>query len=529
MRRWWQWTKEYPASTALEKIFEESGIVNYLASAEMGSSKAGNVFKLLEILRAREREASFAGLVDFMLDLTTVYDIEEMSLSPGRTDAVRLMNLHKAKGLEAPVVFLANPVGMRPKDPDRHVMRTDKAGPEGYFVFSERGKYHSKMHSQPVNWREKKIDEKEYQEAEEMRLMYVAATRARNILVVSTYPHGKQKERAWAVLDDALGDVPELEIPVGSAVELREKLVVERDELKAARAGLEDKVTEGNRPGYKVETVTALAKEEFTKDGRELPDRARYGLGMSWGRVVHSVLNTLGKVINREIGNGKDTALGKEMDKALGKELDTRNDKKTDKKKNEPLNGKIDKKKSKTTADGDDKNLSEDDTQERNGLTKKSLSAEDIALIIKNVLSAKEMDLLIENALAAEDMDLREKGRLQTLIDNICSSKLWQRALKAEKRLFEVPFSLQTESRQLGLEGNLPVILGGAIDLVFKEKDGWVIADYKTDEIVGDLQTYIDYYAPQIRLYSRFWAEITGEPVKESGLYFTFLHRWIAL
>ena len=32
-----------------------------------------------------------------------------MPLEPGRTDVVRLMNLHKAKGLEAPVVFLADP------------------------------------------------------------------------------------------------------------------------------------------------------------------------------------------------------------------------------------------------------------------------------------------------------------------------------------------------------------------------------------------------------------------------------------
>ena len=130
------------------------------------------------------------------------------------------------------------------------------------------------------------------------------------------------------------------------------------------------------------------------------------------------------------------------------------------------------------------------------------------------------MDFIIENALAAEGIDLREKVRLRALIDNICASELWQRALQAEKHLFEVPFSLKTESRELELEGNLPVILSGAIDLVFKEEDGWVIADYKTDEIVGALQSYIDYYAPQIRLYSRFWAEITGDPIKETGIYF---------
>jgi hypothetical protein len=32
---------------------------------------------------------------------------------------------------------------------------------------------------------------------------------------------------------------------------------------------------------------------------------------------------------------------------------------------------------------------------------------------------------------------------------------------------------------------------------------------------------------PQIRLYARFWGQITGEPVLESGLYFTSADRWV--
>ena len=36
-------------------------------------------------------------------------------------------------------------------------------------------------------------------------------------------------------------------------------------------------------------------------------------------------------------------------------------------------------------------------------------------------------------------------------------------------------------------------------------------------------------YAPQVRLYTRFWSEITGEKVKETGLLFTALDRWVAV
>ncbi|NOR14022.1 MAG: AAA family ATPase [Candidatus Aminicenantes bacterium] len=436
LRHWWEWTKMYPASTALEKIFEASGIINYMVSAEMGSSKAGNLFKLLEILRGREREGetSFSGLVEFMDELTSLYEIEEMSLMPGRTDAVRLMNLHKAKGLESPVVFLANPVGMKPREPDKHIVRVDEAGPRGYFLFEQKGWYRAKRLSQPVGWYDIVGDEKEYRSAEEMRLMYVAATRARNIMVVSTYAYVTGERRAWAVLDETLGDIPELNVPSGKLIAEREKLVVKKRELKKARIELKASVKGVNQPCYRVETVTALAKE-----GVDVPERHRGGLGMSWGRVVHSVLD------------------------AIGKEKDV------------------------------------------------------------------DREWLIENALAAEERDLREKTDLTKLVKSFCESPFWKRAMQAEKRFFEVPFSIGTTEKELGGEGDLPVILSGAIDLAFLEDDGWVIADYKTDEIKDNLEDYINYYAPQVKLYSKYWAEITGQKVKETGLYFTSVNKWVAI
>jgi hypothetical protein len=42
-----------------------------------------------------------------------------------------------------------------------------------------------------------------------------------------------------------------------------------------------------------------------------------------------------------------------------------------------------------------------------------------------------------------------------------------------------------------------------------------------------DLADLVAMYAPQICLYASFWRQITGEPVLESGLYFTSIHRWV--
>jgi len=67
------------------------------------------------------------------------------------------------------------------------------------------------------------------------------------------------------------------------------------------------------------------------------------------------------------------------------------------------------------------------------------------------------------------------------------------------------------------------------MDLVFKEKDGWVIADYKTDKVDGNLDALITYHKPQVEMYREFYEQISGEKVKEAGLYFTDAGKWITV
>jgi len=127
------------------------------------------------------------------------------------------------------------------------------------------------------------------------------------------------------------------------------------------------------------------------------------------------------------------------------------------------------------------------------------------------------------------------------LIDSILKSDFWQRIMKAEKRYFEIPFSIKTDSTVLpsgewekkgekvamAKKEKLPLILTGVIDLAFFEKDGWIIVDYKTDEIKDNLESYVKFYAPQVRLYSKFWEDITKQKVKEAGLYFVNINNWV--
>jgi len=432
LRQWWGWIREYPATTALEMIFEDSGIVNFAASSEMGSSRAGNLFKLLTILRSQEREgaSSFAELVDYLKELVSVYEIEEMSLTPGRKNAVRMMNLHKAKGLEASFVFLANPVGIRRHEPDKHIIRMEKT-PEGYFLCSKKsGLYQWTALSHPVGWEEKAEEERRYDEAEEQRLMYVASTRAKDCMVVSTYEGALGGRRAWSSLDDCIQGVSELEIPDVRFVEEREKLRLKKGEWEGAKEKIKERREKVAVASYAVESVTSLAKKDL-----EVPEWRRGSYGMAWGRAVHKMLEIVGR------SDGKDVKL----------------------------------------------------------------------------------DLLAKNVLVTEEISLEKKGELVSLVESIVRSEFWERVKQADKKLFEVPFSILTDKEAL------PIILTGAIDLAFLESDGWIIADFKTDDVRDDLKSFVNYYAPQVKIYSRFWAEITKQPIKETGLYFTSINKWVEI
>jgi len=528
MREWRKWTLELPPSAALQKIFEDSGILNFYASLEMGSSRVGNVLKLLEIIRHEEQKGvtAFAQMVGFLEELSEVREVEEMSLTPARQNAVRLMNLHKAKGLEARVVFLADPVGIKEHEVERHIIRVESelgsarqagsggrgadarwTGPRGYFVFREakaRGRMDfrpRKILSQPVGWEEAAEEEEKYERAEETRLNYVAATRARDMLVISTYA-GKLKNKAWEILDSALDGVPKLEVERagGEEQERREKIIISRAEAERARKGMRDSLSAAALPTYAVESVTRLARKkgEPTKEKEgsagvvatgELERKRPPGYGLSWGRIVHQVLEA--------VGSGR---LKPEKEK---------------------------------------------------------------------------LELFLSNIITAEESDFSEKAELLEYVDSILNSPFWARVMRAERRFFEVPFAIKTDRKNLEAvklptpgQGrderssdrgdDIPVIVSGAIDLVFWEKDGdgpgeagWVIADYKTDRIPiseatlmaagrefniervralsPEFASVIDFHAPQIRLYARFWREITGEPVKEAGLYFTSIGRWVAI
>lgn len=147
------------------------------------------VYYTLELIRNAEKSGEVVTLKDgakLLSDLISGDTEEErcLSLNDGK-DCVHTANLHKVKGLEAPVVILAAASDATFGATSRFVH--EEKGSEGYIfaLESERGtngrawKYY-----ETGSFPDEKAAEDESLKAEGQRLVYVAATRARNALVI---------------------------------------------------------------------------------------------------------------------------------------------------------------------------------------------------------------------------------------------------------------------------------------------------------------------------------------------------------
>ncbi|MBU2440229.1 PD-(D/E)XK nuclease family protein, partial [bacterium] len=147
--------------------------------------------------------------------------------------------------------------------------------------------------------------------------------------------------------------------------------------------------------------------------------------------------------------------------------------------------------------------------------------------LIKEDPDEQLLSLHAGKALEKQGISPKRKVELEELVQKFKKSDLYQRLKKAELKYSEVPFTINIEPAhplyaELDRQDSRPIILSGTIDLVFKETDGWVVIDYKTDRPKNkkDYSKLVEVYQKQIAIYSQVWQEITGEQVKQSSIYF---------
>ena len=243
----------------------------YRVYQTLAADKLEVLFYALELLRNAERAGQAITLKDgrnFLRSLTAGGSGEErcLRLEAGK-DCVHLANLHKVKGLEAPVVILAAAAPSRNLSVARRIQHGDHSA-EGY-LFSLRQKGEESWKSTPYfetsDYPAEKTAEEEALRAEEKRLLYVAATRARNALIVCNrirQIRGKESmDSRWApIAGEGLPDIFEDLKSRSSQPALREdKGAADSSRLYAQAkesAALNDRGAEAE--GFRMETPSGL-------------------------------------------------------------------------------------------------------------------------------------------------------------------------------------------------------------------------------------------------------------------------------
>jgi len=440
LRGWWELSRKEPADVAIGRIAEDLGLLPHAAAGELGSIRAGALGFVLDAVRSSglEGDTSLTGALE-ALAAALSEEAAEAPLEPGRREVVRLMNLHKAKGLEASVVVLAAPYGTWQHRVKRHVERTPDGRARGWLVVEQEEGWDTRTLARPACWSEKAEREARFLEAEELRLLYVAATRAGEELVIARPGNPKAVGKSpWGEFDAWLASPAHAEAlrlaPVPAPP--RERLDLGPEEIATRVAVVDAARAACARPGYRFTTVTAEAKEASSvgaaEDDESLPPLRPTSSGpggYEWGSVVHAVLEA--------------------------------------------------------AASGA--------TQDR--------------------LRVLARSLLLELDRPSRAGEPTELDALMATVDGVRNSALWRRAGHASRRLAEIPFTLELEPE---------TYLEGVIDLAFRESDGWVVVDYKTDR--GSDPEFAARrlgYREQLRRYGEAWSRLTGEPVKERVILWT--------
>ncbi|MBI5251173.1 MAG: UvrD-helicase domain-containing protein [Desulfomonile tiedjei] len=291
LNRYWELFKALPPVAAMESTVADMGLAASAAMVPEGNARAGSLLKVVELLRPMQGTAwTVSELLDYIQTIQS--SNEKRDAIPAREDDkpfVRVMNLHKVKGLEAPIVFLADPSGAN----DSHVVRfhidRSKGTPKGYLALRdpnwERERYAPSI-AMPADWESLEKKERAFQDAESTRLLYVAATRASHQLIVSQRTDSNFRYNPWKSFREALQKRPTFSLPGHFQAPSQQPIEILDAEVATAEAKIRDQWNAIFSPTYHSAGV-----KQLTVDHAAFP-RSEDGRGVKWGSAIHSMLQT---------------------------------------------------------------------------------------------------------------------------------------------------------------------------------------------------------------------------------------------
>lgn len=571
IEHWRTLSRRHGVADLLWDIYETLDYVNYVGAMPNGLVRRANVMALYE--RAKGFESSgFRGLFRFLRFVESLRDSnQDMAVANVVTEAddvVRLMTIHKSKGLEFSVVFLSGVQKKFNTMDFNSPLLVDKNGGIGL-----KGYYPDIRVSYPsMPWLYCKSIKSDAMKAEEQRILYVALTRARDKLFLTGYINkeikkekgvGAHIKHAALTQTQALGaDL----IKAGNSylhwlliafarhldggAPLRNIIELEGEtnfDLLDRQCQVKVEIHDGSLYGdldYKadvdettINTVRVLGKVNDV----ELPEEIVQRFAFTYPNLVAS--KTTAKISVSEL---KRRFAERDAEAVPATEVSV------------PQESVL--RKSVTSSNATD------DTTDEAAVVGSSIPAISETELADSVFGRKPMAIadaekIVTGAqwgtLMHEAMQwLPVKKYTQTSMTNMLdslqaegkfsdeersllsdrslygffNSELGQRLIASKRVERELPFSMLFDGNRVypDVENGERLFLQGIIDTVFVEDDQWVLVDYKTDRVKsGD--ELIRRYKIQMDLYKEALERLTNMPVKASYIYSFRLHEAVLL
>lgn len=566
IERWRTLSRRHGVADLLWDIYEILDYVNYVGAMPNGLVRRANVMALYE--RAKGFESSgFRGLFRFLRFVESLRDSnQDMAVANVVTEAddvVRLMTIHKSKGLEFPVVFLSG-VQKRFNTMDfNSPLLVDKNGGIGL-----KGYYPDIRVSYPsMPWLYCKSIKSDAMKAEEQRILYVALTRARDKLFLTGYINkeikkekgvGAHIKHAALTQTQALGaDL----IKAGNSylhwlliafarhldggAPLRNVIELEGEtnfDLLDRQCQVKVEIHDGSLYGdldYKadvdettINTVRALGKVNDVELPEEIVQRFAFiypnlVAAKTTAKISVSELKRRFAERDAEAVSATDVSMQQRLVPS-GETSDDTTDEAAVVDTNIPAISETE------LADSvfGRKPLAIADAEEIvTGAQWGTLMHEAMQWLPVKKYTQQSMTDMLDSLQAEGKFSDEERSLLSDRsLYGFFNSDLGQRLIASKRVERELPFSMLFDGNRVypDVENGERLFLQGIIDTAFVEDDQWVLVDYKTDRVKsGD--ELIRRYKIQMDLYKEALERLTNMPVKASYIYSFRLHEAILL
>lgn len=566
IERWRTLSRRHGVADLLWDVYETLDYVNYVGAMPNGLVRRANVMALYE--RAKGFESSgFRGLFRFLRFVESLRDSnQDMAVANVVTEAddvVRLMTIHKSKGLEFPVVFLSGVQKKFNTMDFNSPLLVDKNGGIGL-----KGYYPDIRVSYPsMPWLYCKSIKSDAMKAEEQRILYVALTRARDKLFLTGYINkeikkekgvGAHIKHAALTQTQALGaDL----IKAGNSylhwlliafarhldggAPLRNIIELEGEtnfDLLDRQCQVKVEIHDGSLYGdldYKadvdettINTVRVLGKVNDV----ELPEEIVQRFAFTYPNLVAakttakiSVSELKRRFAERDAEAVSATDVSMQQKPVISCDIteDTTGE-------NAILDTSIPTISGTELADSvfGRKPMAIADTEEIvTGAQWGTLMHEAMQWLPVKKYTQKSMTDMLDSLQAEGKFSDEERSLLSDRsLYGFFNSDLGQRLIASKRVERELPFSMLFDGNRVypDVENGERLFLQGIIDTVFVEDDQWVLVDYKTDRVKsGD--ELIRRYKIQMDLYKEALERLTNMPVKASYIYSFRLHEAVLL